>query len=328
MRRRARRRRCLHRWARCSTATAPPAGPRSQEPGSRAGRLSAPPASAARLLPPPSCPDDMVQIPAGQFFQGSDAKDALANEKPAHNVTLDSYCIDLYEVTAARVQGLLRRRQVQARRHRGRLAEDHARRQEDLLAALQHRRSGQDRSPDQLRQLGHGQHLLQGARTSACPPRPSGSTRRAAPTAASTRGATKSRRAQHLNACGTRVRRLGQAERAPSSCRCTRRTTASPPPRRSESSRRADRASVPTTSSATSGSGSPTGTATTRPVTRRIPPGRQRANARDPRRRLERQLRDLAAPVASAYAQDPGRAEPRHRLPLRPVARQPKIRAF
>ncbi len=56
------------------------------------------PASAAPAVPP-TCPERMVQIPAGQFFQGSDAKDALANEKPAHNVTLGSYCIDLYEVT-------------------------------------------------------------------------------------------------------------------------------------------------------------------------------------------------------------------------------------
>ncbi len=49
----------------------------------------------------PSCPAKMVEIPEGQYFQGSDTKDAPANEKPAHNVQLASYCIDLYEVTAA-----------------------------------------------------------------------------------------------------------------------------------------------------------------------------------------------------------------------------------
>jgi len=56
--------------------------------------------SAPPTPPPPSCPERMVMIPAGQYFQGSDAKDALDNEKPAHNVTVGAFCIDLYEVTA------------------------------------------------------------------------------------------------------------------------------------------------------------------------------------------------------------------------------------
>jgi formylglycine-generating enzyme required for sulfatase activity len=42
----------------------------------------------------------MVWIPAGQFFMGSDEKDAMANQKPSHNVTLNGFCMDLYEVTA------------------------------------------------------------------------------------------------------------------------------------------------------------------------------------------------------------------------------------
>jgi len=57
----------------------------------------APSASAA---PPPTCPEDMVPIPAGQFFMGSDLKDAPDNEKPSHNVTVESVCMDLYEVSA------------------------------------------------------------------------------------------------------------------------------------------------------------------------------------------------------------------------------------
>jgi formylglycine-generating enzyme required for sulfatase activity len=55
------------------------------------------PKSAA---PAPSCPEQMVQIPAGQFFMGSEAKDAPENEKPLHNVSVDSVCMDLYEVSA------------------------------------------------------------------------------------------------------------------------------------------------------------------------------------------------------------------------------------
>jgi formylglycine-generating enzyme required for sulfatase activity len=45
----------------------------------------------------------MVQIPAGQFFMGSDAKQPTEDEKrsqPSHNVSVDSVCMDLFEVTA------------------------------------------------------------------------------------------------------------------------------------------------------------------------------------------------------------------------------------
>jgi formylglycine-generating enzyme required for sulfatase activity len=61
----------------------------------------APPSAVASAAPkPPECPPRSVKIEAGQYFQGSDAKDALDNEKPSHNVALSAYCIDLYEVTA------------------------------------------------------------------------------------------------------------------------------------------------------------------------------------------------------------------------------------
>jgi formylglycine-generating enzyme required for sulfatase activity/tRNA A-37 threonylcarbamoyl transferase component Bud32 len=50
---------------------------------------------------PLKCPDGMALIPKGQYFQGSDAKDAKENQKPAHNVMLDAYCVDLRETTAA-----------------------------------------------------------------------------------------------------------------------------------------------------------------------------------------------------------------------------------
>ncbi|WP_394839971.1 bifunctional serine/threonine-protein kinase/formylglycine-generating enzyme family protein [Pendulispora rubella] len=50
--------------------------------------------------PEPVCPPNTAKIPAGQFFMGSDRKDAQANEKPSHNVKLGAFCMDLYEVTA------------------------------------------------------------------------------------------------------------------------------------------------------------------------------------------------------------------------------------
>jgi formylglycine-generating enzyme required for sulfatase activity len=79
--------------------------------GGAAGTAPAPPSAAVMPAPSavpaasaapkePECPPRMARISAGQFFQGSDAKDALENEKPSHNVSLNAYCIDLYEVTA------------------------------------------------------------------------------------------------------------------------------------------------------------------------------------------------------------------------------------
>jgi formylglycine-generating enzyme required for sulfatase activity len=60
---------------------------------------SAAPAPSA-AAPAPTCPERSAKIPAGQYFQGSDAKDAADNEKPSHNVTLKAFCMDLYETTA------------------------------------------------------------------------------------------------------------------------------------------------------------------------------------------------------------------------------------
>lgn len=71
------------------------------KPSGALALASAPVANAAPAPPKePVCPDGMAKIPAGQFFQGSDEKSALDNERPAHNVKLDAFCIDLYEVTA------------------------------------------------------------------------------------------------------------------------------------------------------------------------------------------------------------------------------------
>jgi eukaryotic-like serine/threonine-protein kinase len=66
-------------------------------PGTNAIVVSAAISAAPQAL---ACPDGMAEIAAGQFFQGSDADEALPNEKPAHAVRLDAYCIDLHEVTA------------------------------------------------------------------------------------------------------------------------------------------------------------------------------------------------------------------------------------
>jgi formylglycine-generating enzyme required for sulfatase activity len=57
----------------------------------------------AIAVPPPlkKCAEKMATIEGGKFFMGSDEKDANEDERPAHQVTLAPYCIDLYEVTTA-----------------------------------------------------------------------------------------------------------------------------------------------------------------------------------------------------------------------------------
>ena len=42
-------------------------------------------------------PEKMVYLPSGTFWMGSD--EGLANERPAHQVTIDSFWIDIYPVT-------------------------------------------------------------------------------------------------------------------------------------------------------------------------------------------------------------------------------------
>ncbi|MEB2313131.1 MAG: bifunctional serine/threonine-protein kinase/formylglycine-generating enzyme family protein [Sorangiineae bacterium] len=75
------------------SGTAPP-------PRNASAPSSATVAPSASAPPRPTCPEGMVAIPAGQFFMGSDARDARDDEKPPHNVKLDGFCLDLHEVTA------------------------------------------------------------------------------------------------------------------------------------------------------------------------------------------------------------------------------------
>ena len=60
-------------------------------------------ASSAVASPPPpaTCPKGMIKIAGGKYFMGSDDKgdDTLDIERPAHQVTLSAYCIDVTEVT-------------------------------------------------------------------------------------------------------------------------------------------------------------------------------------------------------------------------------------
>jgi formylglycine-generating enzyme required for sulfatase activity len=75
-------------------------GEQAKPEGAKPSSAVAAPLPSASVAPAPTCPADMVLIPAGQFFMGSDAKDALPNQKPSHQVTLNGFCMDLYEVSA------------------------------------------------------------------------------------------------------------------------------------------------------------------------------------------------------------------------------------
>ncbi|MBX3127729.1 MAG: SUMF1/EgtB/PvdO family nonheme iron enzyme [Polyangiaceae bacterium] len=70
-----------------------------EQPAAETPAPSASVPAAASAEPPPECPDGMVKIPGGEFYMGSDDPNAPDNEKPAHNVLLAPYCIDLHEVT-------------------------------------------------------------------------------------------------------------------------------------------------------------------------------------------------------------------------------------
>lgn len=59
------------------------------------------PAASASATPEGGCPEGMAYIPGGDFFMGSDERDAFDFEKPAHKVKLDPYCLDVHEVTVA-----------------------------------------------------------------------------------------------------------------------------------------------------------------------------------------------------------------------------------
>ncbi len=59
-------------------------------------------ASSAAIAPDATCPPGMKRIPGGEFYMGSDEKDAEPNEKPPHMVKLAPYCLDEHEVTVAK----------------------------------------------------------------------------------------------------------------------------------------------------------------------------------------------------------------------------------
>jgi eukaryotic-like serine/threonine-protein kinase len=69
-------------------------------PGAQASAPSTAPITSA-TAPKMECPKGMIAIAGGEYFMGSDEKDALPMEKPPHKVKLSPYCLDELEVTVA-----------------------------------------------------------------------------------------------------------------------------------------------------------------------------------------------------------------------------------
>jgi eukaryotic-like serine/threonine-protein kinase len=76
-------------------------GPKTPSDGDKAA-AGVPKASvqASSTAPPPvTCPAGMAKIPGKKFFMGLDKEIALPFEKPQHQVSLSTYCMDINEVT-------------------------------------------------------------------------------------------------------------------------------------------------------------------------------------------------------------------------------------
>jgi formylglycine-generating enzyme required for sulfatase activity len=86
-----------------TSAPAAVAAPASDAPApaaALAGGDAGAAASAAAPVVAKPCPDGMALVPGGKFFMGSDADDAvLASARPAHPAAVESFCIDISEVT-------------------------------------------------------------------------------------------------------------------------------------------------------------------------------------------------------------------------------------
>ncbi|XXX73851.1 SUMF1/EgtB/PvdO family nonheme iron enzyme [Sorangium sp. So ce134] len=78
---------------------APPVAPVATASAAAEPTASAAAAAAAVPARRTECPSGMVLVPGGKFFMGSD-EPGFKLWQPAHKVTLDTFCIDVYEVTA------------------------------------------------------------------------------------------------------------------------------------------------------------------------------------------------------------------------------------
>ena len=113
----------------------------------------------------------MKLIPGGEYFMGSDEKDAEANEKPPHKVKLAPYCLDELEVSVARYKACSDRGACLRAAKENDWESITPVQHKILRSALQHRRSGRSgRASDQLRELGAGAEVLR-SRGCAAPDR-------------------------------------------------------------------------------------------------------------------------------------------------------------
>ena len=170
----------------------------SETPPAPAASASAPvtATAAASAAAPVGCPEGMVKVDGGKMFMGSADKDLPGTARPPHPVTVSTFCLDTKEVTVAQYQACSKKGTASAptaastspacRRRRRRSTRRSATRGRTTRATTPSTAwTGRRRAGSAARRVADSPT---GAR--ACPPRRSGSTRRAARCRAPTPGAT------------------------------------------------------------------------------------------------------------------------------------------
>ena len=134
----------------------------------------------------------MVRIPGGKFFMGSDDKDDLEFERPAHKVTLAAVLHRQYEVTVGATRRAATRASASApgptNEWDGRSPTSERKAFDPLCNVA--RAEAQGEHPINCVDWEMADAFCKAPTEAASRPRPSGSSPRAAPTAASSPGAT------------------------------------------------------------------------------------------------------------------------------------------
>ena len=181
------------RWRRVARRRRSRAHPAPSASGASASAVVV---SGNAVADPARCPADMIAIPGGPFFMGSDVSDPTfpARDEPSHKVVLKPFCIDRFEVKTSDYLALsdtsthqAEQREEQLRRLRQAPA-GRARRLRRPCAPRAIRRPSPATRSTASTTSKRPTSASPGA--SACPPRPSGSSPRADPISASTRGVT------------------------------------------------------------------------------------------------------------------------------------------